>query len=124
MAQSHVILALVKKRADLSGQLNALNKPRRELTNQIAQVDQVLTMMGYDSDPKDIKPRRKNVRSLFKRKMLRRMLYDIHRELPGMIATQDIAAEVMRRLGWDLGDAALRFSVFLKVRDVRKAIGW
>jgi len=51
------------------------------------------------------------------------MNFDIRRERPELTVNRDIAAEIMRRLEWDLGSAVLLASVAEKVKDVRKVTG-
>ena len=122
MAELHAIAALVRKRAELATEITETSRKRHGLTLQLAQVDCTLLIMGYGKDPNAIKPRRKVVPPLFKQAQLRRLLYDIRRVRPEMTDNQQIADEVMRKLGWDSEDAALRFSVFLKVREKMKTL--
>ncbi|MCB1431835.1 MAG: hypothetical protein KDK75_05160 [Alphaproteobacteria bacterium] len=123
MAEPHVISALVKKRGELAGELAEIDKRRREITGRIAHVDSVLTMFGYEDDPKAITARRKQTGRLFKRGQLRRMIYDLRRERPDLALNKQIAAEVIKRLGWDTDDATLLANVSEKVKDIRKVIG-
>ena len=123
MAEPHVISALVKKRGELAGELAEIDKRRREITGRIAHVDSVLTMFGYDGDPKAIPTIRKQTGRLFKRGQLRRIIYDLRRERPELTVNKEIAAEVLKRLGWDTDNGTLLSTVAEKVKDVRKVIG-
>jgi hypothetical protein len=123
MAEPHIISALVKKRGELASELAETDKRRREIAGRIAHVDHVLAMFGYDGDPKAIPARRKQTGRVFKRGHLRRMIFDIGRERPELTVNRDIAAEIMRRLEWDLDNAVLVASIAEKVKDVRKVIG-
>ena len=80
-------------------------------------------MFGYEDDPKAITARRKQTGRLFKRGQLRRMIYDLRRERPDLALNKQIAAEVIKRLGWDTDDATLLANVSEKVKDIRKVIG-
>ena len=120
MAEPHVISALVKKRAELSGELAAHDRKRRAITDRLAHVDSVLAMFGYDDDPKAIKPRKKAPPRMFKRGQLRRTVADIGRQLPELKDNRLIAVEVISRLGWDSGNTELIEQVREKVKDVRK----
>jgi hypothetical protein len=120
MAEPHVISALVKKRAELAGDLAAHDRKRRAITDGLAHVDSVLAMFGYEDDPKAIKPRRKAPPRMFKRGQLRRTVADIGRQLPDLKDDRAIAVEVVSRLGWDAGNTELVEQVREKVKDVRK----
>lgn len=122
MAEIHAIAALVRKRGEIARELADIAKRKRTLSTQAADIDRALLILGYQKDPKKIPPKRMNVPPLFKQAQLRRLLYDIRREHPEMTDNQAVADEVMRRLGWNLDDAQLRFSVFLKVREKRKTL--
>ena len=51
------------------------------------------------------------------------MIYDLRRERPDLALNKQIAAEVIKRLGWDTDDATLLANVSEKVKDIRKVIG-
>jgi hypothetical protein len=123
MAEPHIISALVRKRAELGGELLAIETRKRQVMASISQIDSSLAIFGYVGDAKAIAPRRKHPPRMFKRGHLRRMIYDIRRAHPELATNDAIAGAVMRRMKWDEADAGLRFSVSLKVRDIRKLIG-
>ena len=122
MAEPHVITALVKKRGELAGELAEIDKRRREIAGRIDHVDHVLTMFGYGDDPKAIPARRKHSGRIFKHGQLRRLIYDLRRERPELSINRQIAAEIMRRLQWDLKNEVLLTAVVEKVKDARKVI--
>ncbi len=115
-----MISALVRKRAELSGELLGINKQRRAVMDKIDKVDAVLVTMGYTGWPEAIKPRRKQTR-LFKRGRLKRMVLDIRRERPGLNHTLDIASEIVRRMKWNENDLVLLEAVAGKVSKWRQA---
>ena len=123
MAESHVISALVRKRAELAGLLAETAKLHRSIARKIAHVDKALAIVGYRNDPMRIPARRKNAPMLFRRGQLRRIIYDICREGPCITTDRQFAIEAMRRLKWDTANEALLCLVTLKTKDVRKAIG-
>ena len=123
MATPLVIHALVKKRAELAGELLAAEKHRRDIKARLSQIDDSLAIFGYAGDTSSIKPRRKYATRMFKKGHLRRMVYDIRRGIPGLATNDAIAVEVVRRMKWDAEDAGVLFAVSLEVRDVRKTIG-
>ena len=118
MAESHVVSALVSKRAELSGELGALDERRAALKAHIADLDAVLRLFRYAGDPAKIKPRRKR-NWIFRRGELQRMVLDIEREATKPLHKEDIAIEIMRRKGWS-PDPDLLDSVADKVKDARK----
>ena len=120
MAESHAISALVKKRSELAGELAAHDRKRRAITDRLSHVDSVLGMFGYEADPRAIKPRKKAPPRMFKRGQLRRTVADIGRQMPDLNDNRAIAAEVVSRLGWDVGCTELVEQVREKVKDARK----
>lgn len=120
MADPHVITALVKKRAELAGELAARDRRRRAITDRLAHVDSVLALFGYEDDPKAIKPRKRAPPRMFKRGQLRRTVADIGRQLPELSDNRAIAIEVVSRMGWDHQNTELVDHVREKVKDVRK----
>ena len=123
MAEPHIISALVKKRAELGGELLAIETRKRQVMASLSQIDSSLAIFGYSGNTKAIAPRRKHPPRMFKRGQLRRMIYDIGRAHSEFATNDTIAGEVMRRMKWNEADAGLQFSVSLKVREIRKLIG-
>ena len=118
MAWSHVISALVKKRAELSGDLVSHDRQRKLITTKIDHIDSALAIFGFDGVPQQIKTKMKAPPRLFKRGRLRRMVADITRERPELRNPRDIALEVFERMGWDMDDAHLFDQVVPKVVHV------
>ena len=120
MAQPHVISALVKKRAELAGELAAHDRKRQAIMDRLAHVDSTLAIFEYGGDPRAIKPRCKITPRMFKRGHLRRMIADIGRQIPELKTNRLIAMVVISHMGWDKESAVLIAQVRDKVRDVRK----
>jgi len=121
MSESHAISALRRKRAELSGELIGLEKQRRALAARINHVDEALKLFGFKGDPNDIPARRKRG-WMFKRGQLKRMVLVILRESPRALENRDIAAIVVRNMGWDSSDDELQALIAGKVKDVRKRL--
>jgi hypothetical protein len=113
MSEPHVITALVDKRAELAGDIVTLDKQRRSIRAKIAHVDQTLKLFGYEGDPSDIAPRVRYQR-LFRRGELTRMMFDILREARSAMTNKEIAAEVIRRKGWEGDDLVARITDSVK----------
>lgn len=122
MAESPVIHALVRKRAELAGEIDDLNRRITAARARIAHVDGCLALFGYQREPKDIRPVRKRHAQLFQRGQLTRTVLDILREAERPMANREVAAEIVRRVGWDMDDAALLSAVTVRVKDVRKRL--
>ncbi len=120
MAESHALSALVRKRAELAGEIEKLDERRAALRAHIANLDAVLRLFCYRGDPAEIKPKRKR-RWMFRRGELQRMVLDIERQATKPLHKDDIAAEVLTRKGW-ARDPDLLETVADKVKDVRKRV--
>jgi hypothetical protein len=72
----------------------------------------VLRLFQPDRDPDEIKPRRVYRRTrYFARNELTRLCMDVLRDAPGLITTDEIAAQVIAAKGFDTADATLRTSI-------------
>ena len=120
MAESHVVSALVKKRAELAGEVQRIDERRTALKAHIAHIDAVLRLFAYAGDPALIKPRRRR-NWIFRRGELQRMVYDIEREADRPLQKDEIAAMVLDRKGW-AHDPDLLDTVADRVKDVRKRL--
>ncbi|MCI0552299.1 MAG: hypothetical protein L0287_15215 [Anaerolineae bacterium] len=118
MAETHVISALVQKRAELSGELAQLDDRRAAIKAHIANLDAVLRLFRYTGNPALIKPRRKK-NWIFRRGELRRMVLDIEREATKPLHKEDNAREIMARKGWGPNPDLLE-TISDKVKDVKK----
>jgi hypothetical protein len=56
MGEAHVITALERKRAVISGELAEAEKRCRAMRDYLAALDNTLRLFGYDCDPAAIKP--------------------------------------------------------------------
>ncbi|MDT7816273.1 MAG: hypothetical protein QOJ42_6189 [Acidobacteriaceae bacterium] len=122
MAESHVISALVTKRAKLAGDIAKLDKQVRAVRARIAQVDGCLRLFGYEGDPRDISPIKTKGVHLLRRGRLQRTVLDITREAAGPLTNRAIAAELIRRMGWAEDDGELLDRVAVKIKDVTKRV--
>jgi hypothetical protein len=120
MAESHVISALVTKRAKLSGDIVKLDKQVRAVRARIAQVDGCLRLFGYEGDPRDISPIKTKGVHLLRRGRLQRTVLDITREAAAPLTNRAIAVELISRMGWAADDGELLDRVTAKVKDVTK----
>ena len=120
MADPHVITALVKRRAELAGDLDKVDGERRAVLASLANIDATLALFDYEGEPQSIPTRRRHKRRIFRRGELQRTVFDIVRERPNLATNREIAAEIIRRKGWSTTNLALLDSIARKVKDVKK----
>lgn len=120
MAEKHVITALEKKRAELSGDLIKLDKQRRSIRNRIENVDQTLKMFGYEKNPSLIKPVTRYVR-MFERNELKLIVTDYIRA-NGDASNKKIALHAMVQKGWDCDDEVLLSRVIESVKPTKRNV--
>jgi hypothetical protein len=103
MENTFVISGLVRKRAELSGMVRALDRRKATLKAQLTHIDQSLVIFGYDSSPSDIKPVLP-----FKRRFKRRELPTLVRQFAAEgVTNREIALAVIAHKGWDTEDRDL-----------------
>ncbi|MBL26027.1 MAG: hypothetical protein CMM50_00555 [Rhodospirillaceae bacterium] len=121
MAQSHVLSALIDKRATLLGQINALEEQIAKIHDQLAHVDGCMRIFGYEGAPEtSALPRRPRVGQLFEKGELSRFLLDQIRQHPDGITIEALAAGMRERKGWSPDDP--RYGATITKR-VRKSLG-
>jgi hypothetical protein len=106
MAESHVVSALVAKRAELAGQIQALDKQVAQLRADLVHVDAVLRMFAPTADPAAIPAKRPyRRRRWFKNGELPRRILDTLRGSEMPLSAAEIAGRVMVAKGLDADDA-------------------
>lgn len=120
MRDTFVLSGLIKRRAELAGEIEAARQFISTATTQIAVLDQALLMFGH-GDPGSIEPIAKVPAYLFGRCELQRLVRDIYRDRPELTSHKDIALEVIRRKEWE-ADAALVLSIAYRVKKARRRI--
>jgi hypothetical protein len=133
-----VLAGLIRKRATLSGEIEALRTRVANLQADLAHLDAVIRIMDPASDPEAIRPKvPRNRCDWFGRGELARLAMDAVREAPESVAALDIARTVMLRKGLEpssytlrrikgMVDAALRRREGLMERVVygRRKVAW
>lgn len=117
MAETHVISALVAKRAELSGQCENLEREKAKLRAQIRHIDHSLAIFGYRDPPRDIKPKRPKV-FRFARRELSMLLRRFERD---DLTNREIALQIMEFKGWNTDDRELAAKV---AESVKSAKNW
>jgi hypothetical protein len=122
MAESHVISALLTKRAKLAGDIAKLDQEARATRAKIAQVDGCLRLFGHEGDPREVVPVKTRGANLLPRGKLQRAVLEITREAKNPLTNRLIAAELIRRMGWSEDDNELWDRVTVRVKDVAKRL--
>lgn len=113
MAETHVITALVAKRAELSGQMMDLDRRKSTLKTQINHIDQSLAIFGYKREPRDIRPiipKKRRFKKLELPRLMRQFTHGTNR---------DIALAIIAFKGWDIGDTDLIANVADSVKSAK-----
>jgi hypothetical protein len=104
MAEPHVVTALTAKRAELAGQIQALDKRVAQLRADLVHVDAVLRM--FATNPATIPAKRPyRRRRWFGDGELPRRILDTLRASDAPLSAAEIAGRVMVAKGLDAGDA-------------------
>jgi hypothetical protein len=113
MADPHVISALREKRAKVAGCIARLERQLDQHRADLSHIDGVLRLFEPDRDPEAIKPKRTYRRTrYFARNELSRLILGALREANGkLIATDEIASQVLTAKGFDAADAIMRGAV-------------
>lgn len=119
MSGTHVISALVAKRAELSGKMIDLDGQKAALRAQLRHVDHTLAIFGYGDPPREITPVRPKV-NRFKRRELAMFVMGLERE--GVkLSNHDAAQRIMGAKGRDASDRELVRKI---TEAVKKAKNW
>ena len=101
---SHTISGLLRKRADMMGQAQALREELAVIGNDIEALDRVLVSLGYDEPLDGMRPRSNRV-VFFARHELRRFLVSELRDAKGQpVSARDMAEKIIGLEGKDACD--------------------
>ena len=108
MADTHVISALRKKRAEVSGYIHDLEKKVRHLRAQLAHIDATIRLFSPETDPNAIPPRRVYRRSrYFSSGEVTKRCQDVLREASEPMTALAIAEALMATKGLSSDDGLL-----------------
>ena len=113
MADPHVISALREKRALVAGLIKKFERKLEQHRADLTHIDGVLRLFQPDRDPDAINPKRTHAKRTryFARNELVRLCMDALRDAPGLITTDDIAAQVIAAKGFEAADSTLRGAI-------------
>lgn len=108
MADPHVITALVKRRSELSGDIEATQKKLQQMIIDLEHLDRTLLMFDPDYRIETIKPKAfRPPEDWSKRGQMSRMILGAMREATEPMTVRDIALQVMAERGLDENNQAI-----------------
>ena len=107
MAETHVVSALLQKRATLAGQIEHTQTTLRQLIIDLDNLDATLRLFEPDIDLEVIRPKPFPPRNSAVRGELSRIVLSCLRQSSTPLTTQDIAQHVMAERGLNTADTKL-----------------
>lgn len=101
MAETHVISALTKKRAELSGEIQHYQKLIKSLKENLTHIDQTIKMFDENYNLSSIKPKRKSYERYFKIGEAKVSILDLLRESNKPLSTNEIGEKIALNKGID-----------------------
>ena len=115
MAETHVLSALIAKRAELTGMMLDLDRRKAALKSQVRHIDHSLAIFGYSDPPRGIRPVVPKVYR-FERRELPRLMRQF--ALAG-VENRDVALAIIAHKGWDADDRELVAKVADSVKSAK-----
>jgi hypothetical protein len=107
---------LIRKRAELDGELEQQHLRLRELQQAIAHLDAVLLLLKPDIDITEIAPKRPRVPHAAAHGEVTGIVVDCLREADAPMTSRDLARAIMERRDLDIGDVKLEVTMARRVR--------
>jgi hypothetical protein len=108
MADPHVITALVKRRSELSGDIETTQKKLQQMILDLEHLDRTLLMFDPDYRIETIKPKAfRPPEDWSKRGQMTRIILGILRQAAEPMTARDIGVQLMLERGLDQSDAKL-----------------
>jgi hypothetical protein len=118
MADPHVISALRKKRAELSGELTAAEKHIVQLRDDISSLDRTIRLFDPTAEPHTIRPiLRRRKPTVIPRGQCSRAILDVLRHADGLMTVREIAAQLAARYQIDASNVDAVKALVAKVRN-------
>ncbi len=116
MAESHVVSALIRRRAEIAGQIEHTQTSLRQLIIDLDNLDHTLRLFAPDIDLEEIRPKPLPPRNQAFRGEVTRLLLAALRQSDRPLTTKDLAQHVMAERGLNTADKRL-------VRTMGKRVG-
>lgn len=108
MAESHVVFALARKRAELSGDIENTHTALKRMIQELEHLDKALLMFDPDYQVESIKPKAfRPPKDWSKRGEMTRRILDILRKASEPMTTRDIALQMLADRAMDTDDVKL-----------------
>jgi hypothetical protein len=108
MAEPHVLTALVKKRAELAGDIERTQTDLQRMIRDLENLDATILLFDADYQIESIKPKTFRPPSDWsKRGQMTRIILSVLRQAAEPLTTRDIAFQLMQERALDTGDVAL-----------------
>ena len=124
----HVIAGLVKRRAELMGEVEALKARIATLVVDVRQLDAVIKQFDPDHDTAAIRPKRLRAADSAGRGEVARFLLNALRGAPTPVAANDLARRFMAARGADATEGAVpramarRMAMALRLQELNNAV--
>jgi hypothetical protein len=117
MENEHVLSGLIRKRAEVAGQLGAAQAHARELALAPGAIDTTIRMFDPTINPDAIRPKQVKARHIAFRGEVSRMIFSTIRDSPEPPTCRDIAVRVVESRGMDVDDDRLVSTVSKRLRS-------
>lgn len=97
MAETHVISALTKKRAELSGEIQHYQKLIKSLKENLTHIDQTIKIFDENYNIDSIKPKRVYKNRFFKNGEAKLMILDVLRERDKALSISEISLLIAKK---------------------------
>jgi hypothetical protein len=119
MIEPHVITALHAKRAEIGGEIKALERRLAGRRAELMNVDATIRLFAPGSDPEAIPPKRRYRRTMyFAHSELARLTLDALRLATGPLSAPEIAAAAMRAKEMPTDDPSLKRMITFRVASI------
>ncbi len=115
MENEHVLSGLIRKRAEIAGQLEAAQMQVRQLVIDINSLDATIRLFDPDIDLKAIKPKPLPPRHTAFHGQVARIVLDVLRETGTTLTTHDVTLRVMAARSLNAADPRLTWTVQKRV---------
>jgi len=117
MANQYVIAGLVRKRADLAGEIESTHERLRQMVQELEHLDATLLLFDPDYQVEGIKPKAfRPPKDLANRGQMSRIVLSILRQATEPLTTRDIALQLLIERALDKSDQRL-------LRTMTKRVG-
>jgi hypothetical protein len=115
MENEHVLSGLIRKRAEIAGQLEAAQMQVRQLIINLDSLDATIRLFAPDIDLEEIRPKPVPPRHTAFHGQVSRIILDVLRETGLPLTTKDVARHVMEARGLNVADPRLSHTILKRV---------